>query len=228
MNHQKKRERFYPKCKRCSIKPVCPFSGMVWSLLCWWNWRRRSSWRRLCSWQRNRLRPSKPSACAANMAASTRPGWVLANSSNYITAVLNTEQGKLLSSCLSVGEAKNELLTRSVAELQLITPTSHRWSMCDPVEGEPTLLPLHWCPTGYNASTLDHVTLCRRRVTRCQTDTCRHIARSAYSDQLGVCLALWKRSPFISCDEKTFLMDSQIWMLSVLDEFIPQWGETSL
>lgn len=107
-----------------------------------------------------------------------------------IIAVLNAEQGKVLSSCLSLGEAENELLTQSVAELQLITPTSHRWSMCDPVEGEPTLLPLHRRPTGENSSTADHVTLCRRRVTRSQTDTCRHIARSAYSDQLGVCLPL--------------------------------------
>lgn len=113
-----------------------------------------------------------------------------------IIAVLNAEQGKLLSSCHSLGEAENELLTQSVAELQLITPTSHRWSMCDPVEGEPTLLPLHRCPTGYNSSTADHVTLCRRRVTRCQTDTCRHIARSTYSDQLCVCRPPWKRSLF--------------------------------
>lgn len=193
---ESRKKKFYPKCERCSIKPVCALSGMVWSLLCWWNWRRRSSWRRLCSWQRSRLRPSKPSVCAANMAASTRPGWVLANSSNIykkmcIVAVLNTEREKLFSSCLSLGEAENELLTASVAELQLITPASHRWSMCDPVEGEPMLLLLHQRPTGYNSATADHVTLCRCRVIRCQTDTCRHIARSAHSDQLGVCLPLW-------------------------------------
>lgn len=107
-----------------------------------------------------------------------------------IVAVLNTEREKLFSSCLSLGEAENELLTASVAELQLITPASHRWSMCDPVEGEPMLLLLHQRPTGYNSSTADHVTLCRCRVIRCQTDTCRHIARSAHSDQLGVCLPL--------------------------------------
>lgn len=54
--------------------------------------------------------------------------------------------------CFSRASVWMMVQAKSFARLQLITLASLRWYMCDPVEGEPGLLPLHWRPTGYDAS----------------------------------------------------------------------------